>query len=137
MLDMDAKQEGTSEALKKKLFPRRFPSMSGQMAAIVGFVLGEQYTDPEIAELQVTSDGGVLARHRGDFGCNDFIGAEVDLQNNWIRLLDAAGLTTEERNEAQQLWRRRVRAWGRDEYEAPGLADPAEVEEIAKKTSLQ
>jgi hypothetical protein len=46
--------------------------------------------------LAITSDGCVLARHDGDIGYNDFIGARSDLERNWNRLLDVAGLTTDE-----------------------------------------
>ncbi|HEX5230422.1 MAG TPA: hypothetical protein VFW44_22075 [Bryobacteraceae bacterium] len=34
-----------------KLRPSRFPGMSPFMAAVVGYVLGESFTDPEIAEI--------------------------------------------------------------------------------------
>ncbi len=39
--------------LKSKLKPTRFNGMSPLMAAIVGYVLGEAYTTPEIAEVTV------------------------------------------------------------------------------------
>ena len=35
-------------SLSAKLHPSRFPGMSPLMAAIVGFVLGESFTHPEI-----------------------------------------------------------------------------------------
>ena len=41
-------------ALVNKLNPSRFPGMSPFMAAVVGFVLGESFTNPEIAELTVS-----------------------------------------------------------------------------------
>ena len=47
--------------LVEKLNPARYPYMSGKMAAIVGCILGESFTEPEIAELVVTSDGYLLA----------------------------------------------------------------------------
>lgn len=43
--------------LPPKLYPERFTDMSGKMAAIVGYVLGESWTEPAIAALSVTSDG--------------------------------------------------------------------------------
>jgi hypothetical protein len=49
--------------LSNKLNPARFPGMSPLMAAICGFVLGESFTDPEIAEITV-SDWAADARHR-------------------------------------------------------------------------
>ena len=38
------------DPLLTKLRPSRFPGMSPFMAAIVGYVLGESYTEPGIAE---------------------------------------------------------------------------------------
>jgi len=95
--------------LSEKLSPRRLPGMSGKLAAIVGCILGEQWTQPSIAALVITSDGFVLARNRGEVGFNAFIGTAEDLERNWNSLLDAAGLTSEERQEADRRYRRVVR----------------------------
>jgi hypothetical protein len=46
-------------SLASKLHPDRFSAMSGKMAAIVGYILGESWTEPEIVALSVTSDGFV------------------------------------------------------------------------------
>jgi hypothetical protein len=84
-----------SDALHTKPDPARFPNMSEQMAAIVGFVLEEVFTEPAIAELSVTADGGVLAvpvTADGARGKATFIGAAADLQANLARLGMAAGL---------------------------------------------
>jgi hypothetical protein len=94
--------------LSDKLHPRRFPGMSGRMAAIVGYLLKKKWTEPSIAELVVTSDGHVLARHDGDCGCNHYVGLAADLERNWIALLDVAGLTNDEQAEADQLYRQAV-----------------------------
>ena len=51
-------------ALAEKLHPDRFSAMSGKMAAIIGYILGESWTEPEIAALSVTSDGFVLTGRR-------------------------------------------------------------------------
>ena len=75
--------------------------MSGRMAAIVACILGQHWTSPAIAELVVTSDGHLLARAEGDCGHNNYIGTVVDLEDNWNRLLDVAGLTPVERQEAE------------------------------------
>jgi hypothetical protein len=53
------------EALIDKLRPDRFTAMSGKMAAIVGYILDERFSDPAISELVVTSDGFVLAQTEG------------------------------------------------------------------------
>jgi hypothetical protein len=96
------------DELKTKLRPSRFPGMSPMMAAIVGYVLGESYTDPEIAELTVSeSENIVYIRKSGAFGF-DGLQSLDDLRNNWNRLMDVAGLTPEERAEAVRLFNERV-----------------------------
>jgi hypothetical protein len=92
--------------LEKKLHPARFTAMSGQMAAIVAHLIGCRWTSPAIAELVVTSDGHVLARHEGDCGHNHYLGPIENLEANWRRLLDAADLTTAERQEADAAYQR-------------------------------
>lgn len=42
-------------ALADKLHPDRYSAMSGKMAAIVGYILGESWTEPVIGALSVTS----------------------------------------------------------------------------------
>ncbi len=94
--------------LSQKLDPGRFPDMSPFMAAIVGYVLGESFTDPTIAELTVSEQENlVYIRPEGAVGF-DGIQSLEDLRNNWNRLMDAAGLTDEERNEAVRLFNARV-----------------------------
>jgi hypothetical protein len=43
--------ETAMPALSDRLHPKRFPGMSGRMAAVVGFILGERWSKPRIAEL--------------------------------------------------------------------------------------
>ena len=94
--------------LKSKLKPTRFPGMSPLMATIVGYVLGESFTTPEISEIKVgESDNLVYIRKSGALGF-DGIQSLEDLRDNWNRLLDAAGLTPEERKEAVALFYSRV-----------------------------
>lgn len=96
------------ESLKRKLNPSRFPGMSPFMAAVVGFVLGESFTDPEIAEITVSeAENLVYIRQAGAVGF-DGIESLEDLRNNWNRLMDAAGLTPEERAEAVRLFKLKV-----------------------------
>ena len=97
-----------NDTLAQKLHPGRFPGMSPKMAAIVGCILGRPFTQPSISELVITSDGCVLARHKGDIGYNDFIGARSDLERNWNRLLDVAGLTNGERQLARRMYCQRI-----------------------------
>lgn len=94
--------------LPEKLNPARFPGMSPFMAAIVGYVLGESFTDPNIAELTVSEqENYVYIRPEGAVGF-DGIQSLEDLRNNWNRLLDIAGLTAEERKEAVRLFNEKV-----------------------------
>jgi hypothetical protein len=96
------------DTLKVKLRPSRFPGMSPFMAAIVGYVLGESFTNPAIAELTVSeTENLVYVRKEGGVGF-DGIQSLEDLRNNWNRLMDVAGLTPEERSEAVRLFTVRV-----------------------------
>jgi hypothetical protein len=90
--------------LADKLHPDRYTAMSGRMAAIVAYVLGEDWTDPAIAALSVTSDGFVITD-------SDFIGEAADLDRNLLDLLALASLTAEERQEFERRYRERVDDW--------------------------
>ena len=92
--------------LAQKLHPGRFPGMSGKMAAIVGYVLGEEWTEPTIPSLSITSDGFVVTM-------DDFIGEASDLDRNVGNLLGVAGLTDEEQAEWDRLYRMKVEDWRR------------------------
>lgn len=92
----------TTPTLAQKLNPRRFPGMSGKMAAIVGYILGEKFTTPSFSDM-IISGGAVLAMKTGDIGYNEFIGASADLFDNLNRLMDAAGLTVGDRFELSRL----------------------------------
>ena len=92
------------DSLKQKLNPSRFPGMSPFMAAIVGYVLGEHFSEPEIAEIKVgEAENVVYFRQVGSIRFDGLQSLE-DLRNNWNRMIDAAGLTTEERKEAVRLF---------------------------------
>jgi hypothetical protein len=101
----------SKEDLAQKLHPRKFTAMSGKMAAIVGYVLDQDWTSPGLAEMAITSDGFVLARRDGDIGCNEWIGDVGDLERNVHNLLDAAELSQDERTEWQRLFQARVTDW--------------------------
>ena len=98
-------------SLAQKLHPRRYTEMSGKMAAIVAYILGEHWTKPGIAELAISGDGFVLAREEGDVGCNNWIGMAQDLERNVSNLLAVAELTPEERREWRALYRSKVTDW--------------------------
>jgi hypothetical protein len=101
------------DQLVAKLRPERFSAMSGKMAAIVGYILDERFTDPPIHELVVTSDGFVLAEREGEVGANDFIGTEADLNRNLLELISAAGLTDGEIQAFGKLQREHIRRYSR------------------------
>jgi hypothetical protein len=99
------------EDLAQKLHPRGFTAMSGKMAAIVGYVLDQEWTTPQLAELAITGDGFVLGRRSDDIGCNEWIGSAVDLERNVRNLLDSAELDSAERTEWGHLYRTKVTDW--------------------------
>jgi hypothetical protein len=70
---------------------------SPKMCAILGCMMDKEWTQPKIAELCITSDGGFLARLEGDIGFNDFMGSAIDLYNNLKLVADYSGLDNEER----------------------------------------
>ena len=98
-------------SLTEKLHPSGFTEMGGRMAAILGFVLGEAWTSPEIAELDISADGFLLARQSGDIGHNSFIGALGDWKDNLRRLFEVAEVTASEQQEFNGLWAERVKDW--------------------------
>lgn len=78
------------------------------MAAIVGYVLGESFTEPTIAELTVSElESLVYIRQEGAVGFEGIQSLD-DLRNNWNRLMDAAELTADERAEAVSLFNAKV-----------------------------
>ena len=98
--------------LRHKLNPNRFPRMTPVMAAIVGHLLDLRLGTLPILEMVVTSDGFVLARAEGEVGANHFLCDYGDLMRNWFGLLNAAGLTTIERMEAEMLFAVKVGYFG-------------------------
>lgn len=80
------------ETLEDKLHPSRFTAMSPKMAAIVAFILGESWTEPDILSLSITSDGCVVSDR-----C--FIGSMEDFSRNISALIQAAELTKDEETE--------------------------------------
>lgn len=85
----------TNASLDAKLDPARFPGMSPRMGAIVGLILGREYTQPVLLDLSITVDGFVVAwTHDGqtDGGHAIQLGEVADLRANLCRLGMAAGL---------------------------------------------
>lgn len=99
-------------SLQQKLNPQRFTQMSSVMAAIVAYLLDVQFVQPPISEVTIASNGAVLARvnHEPSFG--SYLGHYDDLIRNWVALLQAAGLTSEERMYAEAIFAERVGYFG-------------------------
>ncbi len=80
-----------STRLLEKLDPDRYPNMSMTFTAILGYVCGEQWTQPVILDIDVVEDV-MLAMSDGQFLPN-FLGEVSDVLANLRRLGMAAGLT--------------------------------------------
>ena len=78
------------------------------MAAIVGYVLSESLTAPEIAEIKVSETENLVYVRQAGSARFEGLQSLVDIRNNWNRLIDVAGLTPEERTEAVRLFVARV-----------------------------
>lgn len=85
-----------SDTIKAKIDPRRGGGLSPMFVAILAYLIGETLTDPEIAEMTVTTDGHVIARNDGDIGFNAYIGHESDLDRNLRGWCKATECTAEE-----------------------------------------
>jgi len=84
-------------------------SYSNKMCAIVGYIVGERWTQPMITSMRVTSDGFVLAGDDDDPMYNYApLGTISELRENWRRLLDFACLTARERREVCTMFLHRV-----------------------------
>ena len=92
----------------QKLNPARFPGMSPMMAAVVGYVLGESFTQPQIAEIKVSERENLVYIRQSEGVGFDGLQSLEDLRGNWNRLIEVAGLTPEERTEAVRLFDQRV-----------------------------
>jgi hypothetical protein len=95
-----------------KLHHKHFSAMSGTMAAIVGYVLQERYTDRIITEIVVARDHHVFAQAEGDAGADRYIGLIGELMENWERLLEVADLTIEEYAYATLCFANRIGFYG-------------------------
>jgi hypothetical protein len=82
------------------------------MAAIVGFVVEQDFTEPAIANIIVTAKGVVIARTDGEASALHIIGTYPDLLRNWMALLAAAGLSASELVDAQLLFATKVGFFG-------------------------
>jgi hypothetical protein len=56
--------------------------ISGMFSAILGCLLGKDWSTPHIEELRITPDRCLLARVEGEASFKAFLGAEADLVRN-------------------------------------------------------
>lgn len=63
------------------------------MAAIVGYVLGEHFTTPEIEEIAVSEQENLVYIRPEGSASFDGMQSLEDLRRNWNSLLDAADLS--------------------------------------------
>jgi hypothetical protein len=64
--------------------------------AILGCLLGEDWSTPRIEEMRVTPDRCLLARVEGEATFKAFLGAETDLIRNVLGVAEVAGLDGDE-----------------------------------------
>src|SRR6266545_934588 len=93
---MSMSPQSPEERVIAKLHPDQLQT-SGMFTAVLGALLGQDWTTPRLVELTITSDECLLGRAEGDVGFNVFLGSPEDLLNNLLGISDAAGLTPEER----------------------------------------
>src|SRR5207248_10151125 len=81
------------KSVTEKLHPKRFPKMSGRMAAVVAFLIDQQVTRPTLIEIVVTSDHFVLAGLHDEVVANHLLCRYADLVRHGLALLPVARLT--------------------------------------------
>ena len=82
--------------------------VSPKFSAMLAYILGEEWTDPQITGLSITSDGYLLAATSEDPFYDDFIGEASNLARNLIGVADVAELTGKEWAELSRLARSKV-----------------------------
>lgn len=85
----DALRRACSEKLAQVEFSDHF-------RAILGCLLGEDWTTPRLVEMVVTPDGHLLGRCHGDESFKAFLGASDDLTRNVHGVAAVAGLDGDE-----------------------------------------
>lgn len=68
----------------------------GMFTAILGALLGEDWSTPKIEEMRITPDRCLLARVEGEATFKAFLGAEADLIRNVHGISEVAGLDGDE-----------------------------------------
>ena len=74
----------------------RHVEVSEHFLAILGCLLGEDWTTPRLVEMVITPDGHMLGRCDGDAAFKAFLGASEDLVRNIHGVAEPAGLDGDE-----------------------------------------
>ncbi len=74
----------------------RVVQVSDHFQAILGCLLGEDWTTPRLVEMVITPDGHLLGRCEGEAAFKAFLGASVDLLKNINGVADVAELDGDE-----------------------------------------
>jgi hypothetical protein len=74
----------------------RAVQVSEHFRAILGCLLGEDWTTPQLVEMAVTPDGALLGRCDGQPGFSTFLGAAADLIRNIHGVAEVADLDGDE-----------------------------------------
>ena len=85
----------TREIVASKL---RVVNVSPKFRAILGALVGEQWTTPSLSAIVETPDGCFLGMAEGDIGYNHFLGSTSDLDRNLGGVAEVAELTRDELN---------------------------------------
>jgi hypothetical protein len=74
----------------------RAVQVSDHFQAILGCLLGEDWTTPQLVEMVITPDGHLLGRCEGEASFNAFLGASEDLLRNIHGIVPVAELDGDE-----------------------------------------
>ena len=74
----------------------RAVKVSDHFQAILGCLLGEDWTTPRLAEMVITPDGHLIGRCDGESSFKAFLGASEDLLKNIHGIAPVAGLDGDE-----------------------------------------
>lgn len=74
----------------------RAVEVSAHFQAVLGCLLGEDWTTPRLLEMVITPDGALLGRCEGQAGFSTFLGASEDLLKNVHGVAQVAGLDGDE-----------------------------------------
>src|SRR5262245_33755998 len=74
----------------------RVVQVSDHFQAILGCLLGEDWTTPRLAEMVITPDGHLLGRCEGEATFTAFLGASADLLRNIHGVAEVAELDGDE-----------------------------------------